>query len=180
MVQWSVVIGKTPPLSLRAAVWLPFARRESEKGLLHLALEERYATSNDGTLQYRSKPESFEAQSFAVDTGKFSAQHFNTIGVEAYYRKGPGIVGSEVFFNKVASIEKGDPFFYGGEIFVAYLVTGETRPYNVRGAYFDRISPSRPLFSGGPGAWELVLRYSYADLASRGFKVGYSGASPRW
>ena len=146
------------------AVWLPFA--SAEGGVLHLALEERYAASNDGFLQYRSKPESYEAQSYAVDTGRFPAQDSNTIGVEAYYRPGPLMFGTEYFFNQVGSRETGDPFFHGGEIFVAHLLTGETRPYNVRGAYFDRISPSRTVFDGGPGAWELVLRYSYVDLDS--------------
>ena len=47
---------------------------------------------------------------------------------------------------------------------LAYLVTGETRPYNARGGYFDRVSPARTVFSGGPGAWELVFRVSYTDL----------------
>jgi phosphate-selective porin OprO/OprP len=146
------------------AVWLPFA--SAEDGVLHLALEGRYAASNDGFLQYRSKPESYEAQSYAVDTGRFPAQDSNTIGVEAYYRPGPLMFGTEYFFNHVGSRETGDPFFHGGEIFVAHLLTGETRPYNVRGAYFDRISPARTVFEGGPGAWELVLRYSYVDLDS--------------
>jgi phosphate-selective porin OprO/OprP len=26
------------------------------------------------------------------------------------------------------------------------------------------VSPARTVFEGGPGAWEFVLRYSYADL----------------
>jgi phosphate-selective porin OprO/OprP len=146
------------------AVWLPFA--SADDGVLHLALEARYAASNDGFLQYRSKPESYEAQSYAVDTGRFPAQDSNTVGFEAYYRPGPLMFGTEYFFNSVGSRETGDPFFHGGEIFVAHLLTGETRPYNVRGAYFDRISPARTVFEGGPGAWELVLRLSYVDLDS--------------
>ena len=47
----------------------------------------------------------------------------------------------------------------------AWIVTGETRPYNARGAYFERISPERSVFDGGRGAWELVLRGSYSDMA---------------
>ena len=30
--------------------------------------------------------------------------------------------------------------------------------------YFEKIEPARPVFSGGPGAWEVVLRGSYANL----------------
>ena len=86
------------------------------------------------------------------------------LGVEAYYRPGSWVFGMEYFFNQVASRETDDPFFHGGEIFAAYMLTGEVKPYNARGAYFERLSPAQTVFEGGPGAWELVLRYSYADL----------------
>jgi len=152
------------------AVWLPFTG--TDKGLLHLALEYRSGASNDGFLRYRSKPESFLAQSYVIDTGEFPAEHANTIGIEAYYRPGPLMFGMEYFFNQVQSEEANDPFFHGGEIFVSYLLTGETKPYNLRGAYFERTSPARTVFEGGPGAWEFVLRYSYADLDSQSIHGG--------
>jgi phosphate-selective porin OprO/OprP len=38
--------------------------------------------------------------------------------------------------------------FHGGELLFAWIVTGETRPYNVRNAYFDRITPARSVFTG--------------------------------
>lgn len=145
------------------AVWLPFMGQE-DRPLLHLAVEYRYGASNNGYLQYRSRPESYLAQEYFLDTGKFPANHADTLGFEAYYRPGPFMMGSEYYINQVDSPQTGNPVFHGGEIFAAYLLTGETRPYNSRGGYFERISPARPVFSGGPGAWELVLRYSYTDL----------------
>src|SRR6185437_4033839 len=48
----------------------------------------------------------------------------------------------------------------------AYTFTGEVRRYNEKGGYFEPISPARPVFKGGPGAIEGVLRYSYVDLHS--------------
>jgi phosphate-selective porin OprO and OprP len=144
------------------AVWLPFTG--TNRGVLHLALEGRFAASNDGFLQYRSKPEAFQAQSYAIDTGKFPAESAVTLGIESYYRPGSWTFGMEYFFNQVQSEEQNDPFFHGGEVLVSYLLTGETKPYNLRGAYFERTSPARTVFEGGPGAWELVLRMSYADL----------------
>jgi phosphate-selective porin OprO/OprP len=146
-------------------VWLPFAKTES-KVVLHTALEYRYGTSLNGTLQFRSKPESFLAQSYAIDTGKIPANHNNMVGFEIYYRPGPLMFGSEYFLNKVSSPQTGNPFFHGGEIFAAYTLTGEIRRYNEAEGYFHPISPARPLFAGGPGAFELVLRYSYSDLKS--------------
>jgi len=152
------------------AVWLPFTG--TNKGVLHLALEGRFAASNDGFLQYRSKPEAFQAQSYAIDTGRFSAESAVTLGIETYYRPGPLTFGMEYFFNQVQSEEENDPFFHGGEVFVSYLLTGETKPYNLRGAYFERTSPARTVFEGGPGAWELVLRMSYADLDAQDIHGG--------
>jgi phosphate-selective porin OprO/OprP len=152
------------------AVWLPFMG--TDKPLLHLALEGRWADAEDGQLQYRSKPESFLAQSYAIDTGKFPASHANTLGVEAYYQPGPLMFGMEYFFNQVSSPETNNPFFHGGEIFAAYMFTGELHPYNARGAYFERVSPAQSVFEGGPGALEAVLRYSYSDFDSGTIRGG--------
>ncbi|HKQ97876.1 MAG TPA: porin [Candidatus Polarisedimenticolia bacterium] len=144
-------------------VWLP--HMGTDRSLLHLALQYRRGKSNDGTLQYRSKPESFEAQEYAIDTGKFAADHSLTYGVEAYWRPGPLLVGMEYFFNQVDAPDSRNPLFHGGEIVVSDILTGETRPYNARGAYFERVAPATSVFDGGRGAWELVVRYSYADLS---------------
>jgi phosphate-selective porin OprO/OprP len=156
--------NKNDKQSVFRAVWLPFTG--TDNGVLHIAAGFRHALANDGSLQYRSKPESFQAQSYAIDTGKFTADSANTYSVETYYRPGPLMFGMEYFFNQVKAPESADPFVHGGEVFAAFLFTGETRPYNVRGAYFERISPARSVFSGGPGAWELVTRFSYSDMDS--------------
>lgn len=147
------------------AVWLPFLQSNPER-LLHLSTSYRYAIANDGRLQFRSKPEAFSAQSFVVDSGSMRADHAHTVGLETYYRPGPFVIGSEYILNYVSSGEAEDPFFHGGEILAGYILTGETRPYNTRGAFFGAVSPERPVFSGGPGAWEIVTRFSYVDVDS--------------
>lgn len=145
-------------------VYLPNAG--TDKALLHLAVEARYGQANNGQLQYRSKPEAYQAQSYVIDTGKFAASHSNMLGVETYYQPGPLMFGMEYFFNQVSSSQANNPFFHGGEIFGAYLFTGEQHPYNTRGAYFEAVRPKESVFEGGPGAWELVVRFSYSDLDS--------------
>ena len=48
---------------------------------------------------------------------------------------------------------------------VAYLLTGEVRPYNKVAGVLGRIKPLRPWGEcGGLGAWELAARYSYIDM----------------
>jgi phosphate-selective porin OprO/OprP len=147
------------------AVWLPLGTN-TDDGVLHLALGGRYSGADDGLLQYRSKPESFLAQSQAVDTGMFDASTSAMVGFEAYYVRGPFSSGSEYYLNQVSSDATGDPFFHGGEIFAAYLVTGETHPYRPDDGIFDAVLPTQTFFSGGPGAWELAMRCTYVDLDS--------------
>jgi len=152
-------------------VWLPFLLSDPER-VLHLAVAVRHANSDEGFLQLRSKPESYEAQSYAIDTGKFAAQGSDIVGLEAYYRPGSWSFGMEYFLDYVSSREHGDPFFHGGEIFASVLLTGEKKPYNVSTATFERVSPKNSVFEGGRGAWEAVLRYSYSDMDSSDIKGG--------
>jgi phosphate-selective porin OprO/OprP len=87
-------------------------------------------------------------------------------GVEVYAQHPPLIFGMEYFINQVFSSSTGNPFFHGGEAFVSWLVTGETKPYNDAEGFWEGTIPAKPVFSGGPGAWELAFRASYVDLDS--------------
>ena len=144
--------------------WLPI-HSEAEGTLLHLGANFRYGTPENDQLQIRSRPEAFPAPYF-VDTGKFAATATRMAGYEAYYRVGPWLLGSEYWFQLVSSPSTGNPVFRGGDIVTTWILTGETRPYNTVGGYFKAVTPSRPVFDGGPGAWELVLRFSSIDLNS--------------
>jgi phosphate-selective porin OprO/OprP len=142
--------------------WLPI-RADMGHTLLHLGVSLRHGTPENRELRLRSRPESFQAP-YVVDTGVFDAESIHMSGFEAYYRSGPLLLGSEIFIQNVNSVSTGNPQFNGGEVFVAWNVTGETRPYKPAGGYFMAVSPSRPVGQGGPGAIELVLRYSDVDL----------------
>src|SRR5229473_2401757 len=56
--------------------------------------------------------------------------------------------------------------FKGGYAEAAYVLTGETRPYNPGSASYGGIAPANPfsLSGGGWGAWEIAGRYSTIDL----------------
>ena len=150
------------------AVWLPFAKRRTES-VLHLAAEARYGAADDGFLQFKSKPESFVAQSFAVDTGKFPASSTTMAGFELALLP-PGTaedVRLGVLSQLGAMGYDAEPVLsHGGEAFVSYVLTGECTRSTKQEAFFEGVTPKHPALSNGVGAWELVLRVSYVDLDS--------------
>jgi phosphate-selective porin OprO/OprP len=146
-------------------IWLPIHSEETAT-LFHLGVNLRFGKPEDNQLRLKSRPESFPAPYF-LDTGNFQATSTRMMGPEVYYRKGPWLLGSEYWFEKVSSTPTGDPLFHGGDAVATWLITGESRPYNLVGGYFRSIAPKRPVFQKGPGAWELVFRVSYSDLDSQ-------------
>ena len=142
--------------------WLPMGA-DSIGTLLHIGLSGRTGKANDGAFRFRSRPENNLAPYF-IDTGTFPANSASMGGVEAFYRPGPWLFGTEYNVQQVDAPASGDPVFHGGDVVVAWLITGETRSYNADGGYFRTVSPARTVFEGGPGAWEAVLRFSYSDL----------------
>jgi phosphate-selective porin OprO/OprP len=68
--------------------------------------------------------------------------------------------------------------FQGGYAEAAWVLTGETRPYNAASASYGGIAPANPfsLSGGGWGAWEIAGRYSTIDLNDQvGTAVGVAG-----
>ena len=157
--QWAARVG-----------WLPI-NDESRKTVWHAALNYRYGEPVNGQIKVRSRPE-VNAAPFFIDAGIFPASHSNQWGVEMYYRSGPFMVGSEVYMHRFSSPEFGDPVFYGGDVMVSYFLTGESRPYHTSTSIFGFVSVARPLFKGGPGAWEIVFRASSLDLTNGALKGG--------
>jgi phosphate-selective porin OprO/OprP len=142
--------------------WRPMAT-DSIGTLLHIGLSARTGKANDGAFRFRSRPENNIAPYF-IDTGTFPASSASTGGVEAFYRPGPWLFGAEYNLHQVDAPASGDPTVHGGDVFVAWMITGETRSYNSDGGYFRAVSPTKTVFEGGAGAWEAVLRFSYSDL----------------
>lgn len=142
--------------------WLPILS-EPEGKLLHIALMVRQGQPEDELIKQRSRPEVYLAPYF-VDSGQFPATRASTRGFEVFYRKKNLLIGTEQNFQHVTSSSAGNPDFYGGEAVVSYVLTGETRAYNPYTGAFRSLSPARTVFEGGPGAWDVGLRYSRIDL----------------
>ncbi|HEX5169125.1 MAG TPA: porin [Cyclobacteriaceae bacterium] len=144
---------------------------ESDKTVLHLGFNYRYGEPVNGAIRLRSRPEADPAPYF-IDTEKFPSDHSNQFGGEIYYRSGPWMMGSEVYMHRFSSVETGDPAFVGGDVMVSYFITGESRPYHTATSIFGFVPVNRPVFKGGPGAWEVLVRASTLDLDSGTLKGG--------
>ena len=143
-------------------VYAPFVS-DSSGTLLHIGFSFETGKPDNGQRQLRSKPEVSHAP-YIVDTGKIPSDHSTLFGPEVYYRRGPVLIGSEYYWEKIHSPTTGNPTFQGGDVAVSWNLTGETRRYNTVGGYFKAVSPTETVFEGGPGALEAVLRLSYSDL----------------
>ena len=131
--------------------------------VLHLGVNMRWARPDEGVFQVRSKPESNPAPYF-LDTGSFASDHSYSLGGEAYYRRGPLLVGTEINRHSFSSEVAGDPTFTGGDVVLSYMLTPGERPFLSTNSVFYFVNPEESLFSGGPGAWEVVVKYSFYDL----------------
>lgn len=142
--------------------WLPVYSSDNNN-VFHVGFSYRYGEPKNGELTVSSRPEANPTPKF-INTGKFQSDYSNQFGAEAYYKKGPWMVGSEVYSHRFRSSTSGDPVFFGGDVVVSYLLTGESRPYYTSTAIFGFVPVNRPVFKGGPGAWEVLFRASMLDL----------------
>lgn len=144
--------------------WLPIYK-EAPYTVLHVAGYYRYGVPEDHSFKVTGKPEASTAP-FFVETPKFNCDHTNTFGGEIYFSRKSLMMGSEFYvhrFNTPDHPEASDPVFKTGDVSITYLLTGEERPYTTVGDIYGFAPVKKPVFRGGPGAWELVLRASYFD-----------------
>jgi len=142
--------------------WLPVFSEDGKK-VLHIAVNMRYGKTENDEIRVKSRPEAFTAPYF-VDTDVFPAHHSTHIGGEVYYSSGSWMFGTEYYAHKFNSPETDNPLFYGGEVMATWIITGESRPYSTVTGIYGFVPVNKPVFKGGPGAWEAVLRFTNIDL----------------
>jgi phosphate-selective porin OprO and OprP len=152
-----------------------FVEEEKGRQYLHLGASASYVENANGLARYRSRPEAHLAPRY-VDTGTFAASHTILAGAEAALVCGPVSVQGEYLRTWVSRPGGADDAeFDGFYAFVSYFLTGEHRPYRRTEGRFDRVRPNRNFAlgeNGGPGAWEVLLRYSQLDLNDSGLAGG--------
>lgn len=144
------------------AAWLPLYDKQ-QNTVLHIGSSFRYGKTDGGKIRMRSRPEANPAPYF-IDTGTFPAEKSNNYGLEVYYSAGPWMIGTEYHWHLFDSPTTGNPLFHGGEIMVSRILTGESRPYNTVSGIYAFVPVPNPVFKGGWGTWEALLRVTSLDL----------------
>lgn len=166
-------VGQTQPFAekssdtLRAigrVAWHPGYEPAPGAELLHLALSTSFVLSGGGDLRYRARPESMLAP-FLVDSGEIDGDSY-FVGFEAAWRRGPLSVQGEMLRSFIDADDEGSLTFHGLYAQATWIVTGESRPYDVGQAVFGRVAADRPLAPRRRqwGALEITARTSWLDL----------------
>jgi phosphate-selective porin OprO/OprP len=141
--------------------WVPLVS-DDESNLLHFGFGLR-RSNTQLPVSARRQPEFNNAPKY-VDTGPIMADDVMAYSLEAYWRKGPYLVGFEYLGSDVDSTDSGDPYFHGFHLSGSWAVTGEMRSYRKRSGIFNPLPVARPVHQGGWGTLETAFRYSRLDL----------------
>lgn len=119
-------------------------------------------------------PTAVNGTPFFVDTGLLTdVSLVNTYGTEALWVQGPLSWQTEAMAQHIDGGSNGNGLLWGGYSQVGYFLTGEHRPYDRKNGAIDRVKPKNSVSkSGGIGAWEVALRWSYLDLLDRNIRGG--------
>ena len=150
---------------------LAYLQMESDTAgtLWHAGAGVHIGNPQHDSLQLRSKPEVFESPNF-IDT-VFPASSGTIAGVEIYRRDGPWLYGTEYYVEKANSTQANNPHFMEG-MRSSRGTSRARRDRTSRRTARSPISPARPVWQGGHGALEAVLRVSYSDLDSDSLSGG--------
>lgn len=145
------------------------------------ALSDNYADSGASEARFRHRPEGRSVSRW-LDTGRIAgANDYQLLGLESVINVGAFQVVGE--YQQVWLDRSGAPDlqFHGGYGYISYFLTGEHVPWNRRTGILGRVRPFENFFlidrccggtGGGWGAWQVALRYSYADFANRDIRGG--------
>ncbi len=139
--------------------------------LVHLGAWSSYRQNDLGDFRYRVRPENHLAPRY-LDTfdmiGDVDSQLL--FGAEVAGIFGPFTGQAEYIMNNLERAGTGvdDIMVQGAYAQVSYLLTGEHRTYKNQQGVLDKVIPKKNFQisgdGGGPGAWELALRYSWLDV----------------
>lgn len=169
-----------------------YDERSNGRGYAHWAVSATVAHPDGSTLldpvvpgrtearneaQFNHRPEARSASRW-LDTGRIiGADWYELIGLEKVINVGPlQIVGEyqTVFLQRDPGFR--DVHLHGGYVYMAYFLTGEHMPWDRKTGTLGRVEPHENFFlvdrccggtGTGWGAWQVAVRYSWADFNDR-------------
>jgi phosphate-selective porin OprO/OprP len=131
----------------------------------------------------------FPLLNLLINTGAVPAQSQDLYNIETAAVLGPVTFQAEYTANvlngaapAVGAPTQGNLFFQGFYAEVLCFLTGESRTWNAKNFFFNRVNVRRPLRfkrscdceGDGPGcgAWEVGVRYSYLDVSNKFVQAG--------
>ena len=124
------------------------------------------------TTRYRQRPLIHATDVRFISTPALDVERETDFGLEAAIIHGPFYAAAEAHWLRADTLTGPNPTFFGSYVDIGWFITGETRGY--RGARWDRtkVREGRSIEEGGPGAFQLNLRWDYLDLNSNGIVGG--------
>jgi phosphate-selective porin OprO/OprP len=137
----------------------------SGASLLHVGAAVSSRNTGAESASFSSEPEAHLFDD-VVDTDSFASDHIELLGLETAWVDGPlSVQGEYIFASADQQTTSGSNNFDGYYVQASYFLTGEHRPYKTSSGTFSRVKPKENFsFGGGPGAWEVAVRYSELDL----------------
>jgi phosphate-selective porin len=123
-----------------------------------LAFDIRVTGAQDGSIQFKSKPEVDAAPNF-VDTGKIPASSATTLDVEALFQRRPLAFVAELLPTFVAGTPNGTLDFVGWYAGASWRSAGDARIYDRESGSLGRLDVERRRF-----VCEVAARITSADL----------------
>ncbi len=148
---------------------LPFIKEEKNQ-MLHLGAAFSMRNPNSDEYETESRPEAHLGHKY-VSTGTIArVDKINMFNVEAALVMNALSFQGEYMMASMDTLGAGSALYSFNSYYVqaGYFLTGESRPYKSSLAGFSRVKPNKNFGNGegGPGAWEIALRYSSVNLNS--------------
>ncbi len=164
------------------------------RGYLHLGISGSVGFPDgngpNNQARYRTRPEA-RSNSRWLDTGTIAGADTSSIlGLESVLNLGSLQLAAEFQQSNVERTAGFGPSlqFHGGYLYASYLLTGEHESWNRKTGTIGRVKPFENFFAvrdcegntkRGLGAWQVAVRYSYADFTDRDI-LGGVGTSTTW
>lgn len=165
-------------------IWMP-----DDKFFWHVGGAMSHRDPVNGQVQIRLRDDiraaPFPLLNLVANTGLINTSSQNLFNLETALVSGPLTIQAEYTANVLNNASVGTGPNMGDLYFSAYyaeallFLTGESRTWNVKNAFFNRVQPLRPLRlkptdcdGYGFGAWELGVRYTYVDMSNKAVQAG--------